>query len=122
MPSQYLLLALLALFLPLMVVVAAEDLKSWEPITNTSDLDVIKIAEFAISENNKKTKKNLVFQNVVKGRLLDMFYSGKYYDIVIRAKEDESTSTNPIANYKAVVLDDPWARFIKLYEFVKVPN
>ncbi|KAK9930415.1 hypothetical protein M0R45_027453 [Rubus argutus] len=81
----------------------------WKIIENTSDPRVKEIGELAVSEYNKRSKKNLVFQ------------TGTFFDLVLAAKDD-SSPTAPSRKYKVTVWDKFWAGIMKLYEFLEDKN
>lgn len=109
--GYYLLLAILAVLLSLSA--AATPLGpatgGWEPIENINDPHVKEIAEFAVSEYNKKSNKKLVFQSVVKGET--QVVTGKNYRLVIAVKDDK---------YEAVVWERVWLHSKILTSFNQV--
>ncbi|PRQ41982.1 putative Cystatin domain-containing protein [Rosa chinensis] len=94
----HVLLALLALLVPLVV---ADRIVVWKPINSTSDPMVVDTAKFAVSEHNEEAKTNLVFESVVEGRY--QVNAGIYYELVVKAKNDSSPAST--ANYVTVVWD-----------------
>lgn len=119
MRPQYL-LTLLVLFLPLVVSVSLE-YGVWKPITNTSNPYVIEIAKFAISHNNKRNNKSLVFQSVDGGDILREDKLDASYKLTIVAK-DEALPSRPAGKYVAGVWDESIQLVRKLYYFRKSQN
>ncbi|KAJ4899601.1 hypothetical protein Rs2_13552 [Raphanus sativus] len=75
----------------------------WTPIKDVKDPHIIKLTEFAISENFRHTKHILKFVSVVKGVFLIAYIDGdKFmsYQIVFTANDGGSSGNK---NYKAVV-------------------
>ncbi|KAL0012814.1 hypothetical protein SO802_007922 [Lithocarpus litseifolius] len=86
------------------------DADGWQPITNITDESVQKIGQFAVFEFNKRSNSSLLFERVVKGE--SRFSDGFYYRLFLEAKHGAKTR-----NYKAIVLDQPWAYVRKLTNF-----
>lgn len=112
----YLLLAILAVLLSLSAAAAPRGPAKggWEPIENINDPHVKEIAEFAVSEYNKKSNKKLVFQSVVKGET--QVVSGQNYRVVIAVKGDNSLAVK----YEAVVWERVWLHSKILTSFKQV--
>lgn len=109
--GYYLLLAILAVLLSLSAAATPRGPATggWEPIENINDPHVKEIAEFAVSEYNKKSNKKLVFQSVVKGET--QVVTGKNYRLVIAVKDDK---------YEAVVWERVWLHSKILTSFKQV--
>lgn len=110
------LLAILAVFLPL--VAAAADRRGplvggWQPIKDLNDPHVKEIAEFAVSEYNKKSGKKLVLQSVVKGET--QVVAGENYRLVMAVKDNSLA-----ANYEGVVYERIWEHTRQLLSFKQV--
>lgn len=108
------LICLSLVLLPLISVAEGALLGGWKPIKDVSDPNVVEIAKYAISEHNKVSKPNLVYEKVVHGK--EQVVSGKKYDLTIAAKNGGGGSKN----YEAVVWDKPWEKFRKLESFKAV--
>lgn len=118
----YCLLAILAVFLPLVAAAAAAAAAAdrrgalvggWQPIKALNDPHVKEIAEFAVSEYNKKSGKKLVLQRVVKGET--QVVAGENYRLVIAVKDNSLT-----ANYEGVVYERIWEHTRELLSFKQV--
>lgn len=120
MRPQYL-LTLLVLFLPLVVSRLSLEYGVWKPITNTSNAYVIEIAKFAVSHNNKRNNKSLVFQSVDGGDILREDIFDAAYNLTIEAK-DEAFPSRPVGKYVAGVWDQSIQLVRKLYYFRKSQN
>lgn len=109
--GYFLLLAILAVLLSLSASAAPRGPATggWEPIENINDPHVKEIAEFAVSEYNKKSNKKLVFQSVVKGET--QVVTGQNYRLVIAVKDDK---------YEAVVWERVWLHSKILTSFKQV--
>ncbi|KAK9919838.1 hypothetical protein M0R45_028413 [Rubus argutus] len=113
----YLLLATLAVLLSISAAAAAPRgpaTGGWEPIENINDPHVKEIAEFAVSEYNKKSNKKLAFQSVVKGET--QVVAGQNYRLVIAVKGDNSLAVK----YEAVVWERVWLHSKILTSFKQV--
>ncbi|XP_024199820.1 cysteine proteinase inhibitor 1 [Rosa chinensis] len=98
--------------------VSVEGLETSAPWpVDINDAEVKEIAEFAVSEFNKQSRKMLVFQKVVSGLGQDV--AGVTYDLVI-AVRDESLPSSPIVNYASYVWERSWENFRKLESFHQV--
>ncbi|XP_049392565.1 cysteine proteinase inhibitor 1-like [Solanum stenotomum] len=84
----------------------------WNPITNLTDPEVVKIGKFAVDEHNKEAKTKLEFQEITKGE--SQVVAGINYRLVISAKDGDSPH-----NYLAEVWDKPWEKFRNLTSFVE---
>lgn len=114
----YLLLAILAVLLSISAAAAPSPrgpvTGGWEPIENINDPHVKEIAEFAVSEYNKKSNKKLAFQSVVKGET--QVVSGQNYRLVIAVNGDNSLAVK----YEAVVWERVWLHSKILTSFKQV--
>ncbi|XP_051124715.1 cysteine proteinase inhibitor 5 [Andrographis paniculata] len=110
LPFLFVVLSLLAVALPYGAAALAG---GWKQISNPKDPEIVRIGQFAVSENNKEKKSNLQFVTVVSGET--QVVAGTNYKLVISAK-DASGSTG---NYRAVVWSKPWQKFTKLMSFEK---
>ncbi|WCJ34076.1 Cysteine proteinase inhibitor 1 [Euphorbia peplus] len=81
----------------------------WTPIKDLSDPNVKEIAQFAVSEYNRRSKGNLKLESVVKGET--QVVSGANYKLVLAVNGGGSKK------YEAVVYDKPWAHVRNLTSF-----
>lgn len=88
-------------------------LPTWRPIQNLKDPEVLRIANFAVTEHNKEAKTNLTFVAVLKGETIVV--AGLRYKLVISAKDGDSAR-----NYPAEVWSKPWLKFQQLISFGKL--
>ncbi|KAM5561242.1 hypothetical protein ABKV19_022038 [Rosa sericea] len=112
---RLLLLAILALLFSLSAAAPESPaLGGWKPIKNTNDPHVKEIAEFAVSEYNKKSKNKLVFQSVVKGET--QVVAGENFRLVIAVKDKSSA-----VKYEAVVWERLWlnSKILTFFKQVK---
>lgn len=109
--------SLVIVFLSLLFVAALANqnkvLPTWRPIQNLKDPEVLRIANFALTEHNKEAKTNLTFVAVLKGETIVV--AGLRYKLVISAKDGDSAR-----NYPAEVWSKPWLKFQQLISFGKL--
>lgn len=109
--------SLVIVFLSLLFVAALANqnkvLPTWRPIQNLKDPEVLRIANFAVTEHNKEAKTNLTFVAVLKGETIVV--AGLRYKLVISAKDGDSAR-----NYPAEVWSKPWLKFQQLISFGKL--
>ncbi|KZV16054.1 Cysteine protein inhibitor [Dorcoceras hygrometricum] len=86
------------------------------PIKDLSSPEVLDIARFAVTENNKRGEAKLQFVKVVKGE--SQVVAGVNYKLVIAASD--ATAGNAPGNYEAVVWDKLAAHSRQLVSFKKV--
>ncbi|XP_073016719.1 cysteine proteinase inhibitor 1-like [Primulina eburnea] len=89
----------------------------WQPIKDLNSPQVLEIARFAVSENDKMGGAKLQFVKVVMGTE-GQYVEGTYYKLVIIAN-DEAVGNAP-GNYEAQVWDMPLTHIRKLKSFVQV--
>ncbi|KAJ7967798.1 Cysteine proteinase inhibitor [Quillaja saponaria] len=82
----------------------------WKPIKDPQDPHVIEIAQFAVSEYDKKSGADLRFASVIKGEI--QVVSGTNYRLVVAAKDGSATK-----NFEAVVWEKPWESYRNLTSF-----
>lgn len=80
------------------------------PIKNLTDPHILDIANFAVTQHNKETNSNLIFERVIKGKI--GVVEGLEYHLIIEAKD----GTN-ICKYEAVVWEMEWLHFRNLTSF-----
>ncbi|KAM5588879.1 cysteine proteinase inhibitor 1-like [Rosa sericea] len=107
------LLAILAVLLPLAAAARGGLAGGWRPIKDINDPHVKEIAEFAVSEYNKKSGKKLEFQSVVKGET--QVVAGENYRLVIAVKDNSAA-----AKYEGVVYEKIWEHTRELLSFDQV--
>lgn len=82
----------------------------WTPIKNITDPHVAEIAEFAVTEYDKQSGKNLKLVKVIKGET--QVVSGTNYRLLLTVKNESVTK-----NYTAQVLEKSWIHFKNLTSF-----
>ncbi|KAK7257337.1 hypothetical protein RIF29_31233 [Crotalaria pallida] len=82
-------------------------LGGWSPIENVNDKEVVEIANFAISEYDKRSGATLTLVKVIKGET--QVVGGYNYRLVLAANDNK--------NYEAVVFDAPWEHVRNLTSF-----
>ncbi|PIA38365.1 hypothetical protein AQUCO_02800213v1 [Aquilegia coerulea] len=82
----------------------------WKPIEDIKDPHVQELGEFAVSEHNKEAKKNLKFDQVVRGDT--QVVSGLKYRLVVTAKDGSVKN-----EYEAIVWEKAWLGFKNLTSF-----
>lgn len=85
----------------------------WQPISNLKDPVVQQIGKFAVTIYNKEYKKNLAYQDVIKGET--QVVAGKNYRLIITARDD--TAVN---NYQAIIFDQPSSHSRNLVSFKRL--
>ncbi|XP_004517283.1 cysteine proteinase inhibitor 5-like [Cicer arietinum] len=107
------------IFLLLVVLLASKTTRNeaipggWSPIENINDPHVTDVANFAVTEYDKRSGAKLKFEKVIKGE--SQVVSGANYRLVLSAN-DGSVSNH----YEAVVWEKVWLRFRNLTSFVQV--
>ncbi|GAU14702.1 hypothetical protein TSUD_203510 [Trifolium subterraneum] len=82
----------------------------WSPIDNIKDPYITEIADYAVTEYDKRSGAKLKFQKVIKGE--SQVVAGTNYHLTLSAT-DGSASTN----YEAVVYVREWQNFRNLTSF-----
>ncbi|KAK7359870.1 hypothetical protein VNO77_01835 [Canavalia gladiata] len=82
----------------------------WTPIKDLKERRVVEIANYAVTEYDKRSGANLTLVKVVKGET--QVVAGTNYRLVLKAK-DGST----VLNYEAIVWEKPWVHFRNLTSF-----
>ncbi|KAG5116186.1 hypothetical protein GLYMA_15G115300v4 [Glycine max] len=85
-------------------------LGGWSPIKDVNDSHVAEIANYALSEYDKRSGAKLTLVKVVKGET--QVVSGTNYRLVLKAKDGSAT-----ASYEAIVWEKPWLHFMNLTSF-----
>ncbi|KAM1203680.1 hypothetical protein ACFX2I_019615 [Malus domestica] len=93
----------------------------WRTV-NTTDPEIIKLAQFSVSEHNKEAKTKLVFERVVSGRSA-LLFGGTYYELIVKAK-DESLPKASAASYKGILFYkyNPWKMILQVKTFRKIKD
>ncbi|PRQ28261.1 putative Cystatin domain-containing protein [Rosa chinensis] len=104
---------LLAVLLPLAVAALVGLAGGWKPIKDINGPHVKEIAEFVVSEYNKKSGKKLEFQSVMKGET--QVVAGENYRLVIAVKGNLAA-----AKYEGVVYEKIWEHTRELLSFDQV--
>ncbi|KAM0991075.1 hypothetical protein ACFX13_009631 [Malus domestica] len=94
----------LALLAILLSHVYSQGIYGFVPIRSTEDPYVIELAEFAVSEYNKKTTDKLAFERVVRGKYT--MGAPSYYVLVLAAKNVSSPNIRS-SNYEAALVNGP---------------
>ncbi|KAK7303382.1 hypothetical protein RJT34_14286 [Clitoria ternatea] len=103
----------LVLFLSLLVLRGVESASKpggWSPIKDLKDPHVVEIANYAVSEYDKRSGANLKLVKVVKGET--QVVAGANYRLVLKVSGGSATD-----NYEAVVWEKPWLHFRNLTSF-----
>ncbi|MED6219496.1 hypothetical protein PIB30_036277 [Stylosanthes scabra] len=89
----------------------------WKPIKDLSDPLVEEIAEFAVTEHNRRSGfvAPLTLRRIIKGET--QVVSGINYRLFLSASSGESSATS---NYVAIVLEKPWLNSLSLTSFKPV--
>lgn len=86
---------------------------SWAPVKNLSETKMVEIGKFAVEKHNNEANAKLVFQKLVKGKVLQGY--GTEYNLTITAKD---SAHNDIAkNYLVVVVDAQFMNKLRLVSF-----
>ncbi|KAL2339251.1 hypothetical protein Fmac_013697 [Flemingia macrophylla] len=88
-------------------------LGGWSPIKNLNDPRVSGIANYAVTEHNKRSGENLKLQKLIKGE--SEVVGGVNYRLTFTATEGSSSD-----EYQAIVLEKPWLHFKNLTSFTRV--
>jgi len=87
----------------------------WEPIKDVKEKHVVEIAEYAVSEYDKRSGAKLKLVNVVKGAT--QVVAGTNYRLVLKTKGGSAAT-----NYEAVVWEKTWLHFRNLTSFKPLPS
>ncbi|KAK7410980.1 hypothetical protein VNO78_02267 [Psophocarpus tetragonolobus] len=82
----------------------------WSPIKDVKDPHVVEIANYAVTEYDKRSGAKLKLLSVVKGET--QVVAGTNYHLVLETTNDAATK-----NYRALVLEKPWLHFRNLTSF-----
>ncbi|KAG5048892.1 hypothetical protein JHK85_009995 [Glycine max] len=85
-------------------------LGGWSPIKGVNDSHVAEIANYAVSEYDKRSGAKLMLVKVSKGET--QVVAGTNYRLVLKVKNGSTT-----ASYQATVLEKPWLHFRNLTSF-----
>jgi len=85
----------------------------FSPIDDINNPRVTEIANFAVTEYNKRSGAELKFEKVIKGE--SQLVAGTNYQLTLSASEGSISK-----NYEAVAWDQPWTHFRNLTSFVPV--
>ncbi|KAG4990179.1 cysteine proteinase inhibitor 1-like [Glycine soja] len=85
-------------------------LGGWSPIKDVNDSHVTEIANYAVSEYDKRSGAKLTLVKVSKGET--QVVAGTNYRLVLKVKNGSTT-----ASYQATVLEKPWLHFRNLTSF-----
>ncbi|KAL2595746.1 hypothetical protein GLYMA_11G064200v4 [Glycine max] len=85
-------------------------LGGWSPIKDVNDSHVAEIANYAVSEYDKRYGAKLTLVKVSKGET--QVVAGTNYRLVLKVKNGSTT-----ASYQATVLEKPWLHFRNLTSF-----
>ncbi|KAF8093898.1 hypothetical protein N665_0375s0015 [Sinapis alba] len=107
------LICLSLIFLPLISIVEG-NLGGWKQIKDLSDPNIQALAKYAIDQNNKQSKVNLVLVKIVEGK--EQVVSGKKYSLTIAAKNGGGATKN----YEAIVVERVWDHSRSLESFKAV--
>ncbi|KAK7379926.1 hypothetical protein VNO78_34202 [Psophocarpus tetragonolobus] len=97
-------------FLSLLVVSDATTVGGWSPIKDVKDPHVVDIANYAVTEYDKRSGAKLKLLRVVKGET--QVVSGTNYRLILTAKHESATT-----NYEAIVWEKIWLHFRNLTSF-----
>jgi len=92
---------------------ASEIVGGFSPIHDINNPGVTEMANFAVTEYNKRSKANLKFEKVIKGE--SQVVAGTNFHLTLSASEGSISK-----NYEAYVWDQPWTHFRNLTSFVPV--
>ncbi|TKY53951.1 Cysteine proteinase inhibitor 5 [Spatholobus suberectus] len=85
----------------------------WSPIKNINDPHVKEIADFAVTEYDKRSGEKLKLEKVIKGDT--QVVAGTNYRLTLAATDGSSSN-----NYEAVVWEKVWMHFRNLTSFTPV--
>ncbi|KAI4365037.1 hypothetical protein MLD38_021057 [Melastoma candidum] len=85
---------------------------SWSPIKDVDDPHIKEIAEFAVSEHNKRSNSSLTLEGVASGET--QVVAGVSYRLRIDCKD---LGCECVKRYEAVVWEKPWLHFRRLISF-----
>ncbi|CAJ1941463.1 unnamed protein product [Sphenostylis stenocarpa] len=111
-PLQFLILLALVLFVS---AVARENSMpgGWSPIKNINDPHVTEIADYAVTEYDKRSGQKLKLEKVIKGDT--QVVAGLNYRFILTATDGSSSG-----NYEAIVWEKVWEHFRNLTSFTPV--
>ncbi|XP_014508270.1 cysteine proteinase inhibitor 1-like [Vigna radiata var. radiata] len=111
-PLQCLILPMFVLFA---FAVARKDNLSggWSPIKNINDPHVKEIADYAVTEYDKRSGHELKLEKVLKGET--QVVAGVNYRLILAASDGSSSN-----NYEAIVWEKTWQHFRNLSSFTPV--
>ncbi|KAF7840546.1 cysteine proteinase inhibitor 5-like [Senna tora] len=105
------------LFLPLCAVAVGGGkalVGGWTPIKDIKEPHVTEIAEFAVTEYNKRSGAKLKLEKVIKGST--QVVAGTNYRLVVAAKDESAAAKK----YEAIVWEKTWEHFMNLTSFKAV--
>ncbi|XP_068497992.1 cysteine proteinase inhibitor 1-like [Phaseolus vulgaris] len=108
-------LLLLSLMLVSYATRSKATLAGWEPIKDVKEQHVVEIAEYAVSEYDKRSGTKLQLVSVLKGET--QVVAGTNYRLVLKAKGGSATT-----QYEAVVWEKTWVHFRNLTSFKALPS
>jgi hypothetical protein len=85
----------------------------WSPIDNINDPYITGIANYAVTEYDKRSGAKLKFEKVIKGE--SQVVAGTNYRLILSAAEGSASN-----NYEAVVWERVWENFRNLTSFEPV--
>ncbi|XP_020228706.1 cysteine proteinase inhibitor 1 [Cajanus cajan] len=85
----------------------------WKPIKNIKDPHVAEIANYAVTEHDRRSGQKLKLQKVVKGDT--QVVAGINYRLILAATDASSTR-----NYEAIVWEKAWLHFRNLTSFTSL--
>ncbi|WOK92404.1 multicystatin-like [Canna indica] len=88
----------------------------WTPVSDINDPHIHEVAEFAVSEQNKKQKSQLSLTQIVSGKT--QVVAGINYRLVLVATDEHGKS----GMYVATVWEKSWENFMQLTSFYKPPK
>ncbi|CAJ1962638.1 unnamed protein product [Sphenostylis stenocarpa] len=107
---RYHCLVLLSLMLVSYAACSDAVLGGWRPVKDLKERHVVEIAEYAVSEYDKRSGAKLKLVSVVKGET--QVVAGTNYRLVLKTKDGSA-----INNYEAVVWEKTWLNFRNLTSF-----
>jgi len=85
----------------------------WSPIKNINDPHVTEIANYAVTEHEKRSGEKLKLEKVIKGET--QIVAGVNYRLVLATTDGSSSK-----NYEALVWEKAWEHFRNLTSFTPV--